>query len=476
MPSTPTPKTVESRRATRTKVKSKSKKQKAPVGTKRAMVSKVATTVKPEDRAKAIAWAKDAAAKLASDPSTLGDKRKRLDEGVKFSDLKRLPARTPWQAKGSFGLLEELDDFEDDDIVPAWMLMQEMLDDMGLGDTPPPTKKHKSEHNTVMDEDITPINETIIPTSNKVSPQTHFNSHGNSASLLDLQPRSSRIASPIFDDPSDHKPHGNVFAQQQTLTNTDATTKAAEEERLDEEFARQQRIRMQEERELWSTPAGTHRYHQELRKKQQAEETAEKKAEQGMPKKGEESTPLWTQQPPPAPTPAHASLPTPLAASPSVPSIQPEEPDLVPATPSVDPVERQRAKLMKHTPARPSRLREATVPSPSVKSDAGQEPIHYCTLHEGEVHPACDALGKVLAEELDWNRLLAGIWPNTDRIMSTMPEAEPLDLSPRLLASVKELCQSDEYKEAHKNDFGGSYCPMIYSDEEIPEDPKPEGG
>ena len=74
--------------------------------------------------------------------------------------------------------------------------------------------------------------------------------------------------------------------------------------------------------------------------------------------------PLWTQPPPPAPVPAHAPLPGgPVADAPSVPTIQ--QP--------VDEVARQRQKLMKHTPAKPSRLREATYPSPSLLSDAGTE-------------------------------------------------------------------------------------------------------
>jgi hypothetical protein len=71
----------------------------------------------------------------------------------------------------------------------------------------------------------------------------------------------------------------------------------------------------------------------------------------------------WTQQPPPPPVPAHAQLPVPLDGSASVPQIQTAR--------AVDPVEAQRAKAMKHTPAKQSRLREVMVPSPSLKSDMG---------------------------------------------------------------------------------------------------------
>jgi hypothetical protein len=412
----------------------------------RAVVTIVANSVRHEDTHKAIDWAKEAVQKLKlADPSTIGEKRKRIEAGVKMGDLKSFPARAPWQSSGTFSFHDELFDLDDDDLAPAWCVLQEMLDDVGIGGDSPPAKKRKTaKEDTTMDEDITPLNETELPAFNKSTSRPYINTHGNSASLSDLQPRSSRVPSPMFSDPSDRNRDANVFTQQQQ-----APSKTADEQKLDEEYMRKLRIKMRKEGEVWSTPGGAAQNEayrmalldQEEKDRKEAEEEAKKKAEEEAIKRATakakevpaEDAPLWTQQPPPAPTPAHASLPTPLTTSPSVPPVQAEEPVLAPVSPPMDPVERQRAKLMKHTPARPSRLREATVPSPSVRSDFGASPV------------------QIIGESWDFE----------------IPDPEPLDLGdPELLLAAEALAASDAYKAHNVGAYGGADVPMIYEEEE----------
>jgi hypothetical protein len=415
--------------------------QRKPPSDARALVTCVANSVSHEDTHKAINWAKEAAQKLKlADPSTIGEKRKRIEAGVKMGDLKSFPARTPWQSAGTFSFHGELFDLDDDDLAPAWCVLQEMLDDIGIGSDSPSAKKRKTaQEDTTMEEEITPLNETDMPALTKSTSRPHINTHGNSASLSDLQPRSSRIPSPMFGDPSDRSRDGNIFTQQQQ-----APTKSTDEQKLDEEYMRQLRIKMRKEGEVWSTPGGAAQneaYRMALRDQEEkdrkeaeaeAEAEAKKKAAEEAKKVPAEDAPLWTQQPPPAPTPAHASLPTPLAASPSVPPVQAEEPVLAPVSPPRDPVERQRAKLLKHTPARPSRLREATVPSPSVRSDFGDSPV----------------------------QIVGGPW-NFD-----IPDPEPLDLGdPELLLAVEALVASDEFKARNVGAYGGADVPLIYEEE-----------
>jgi hypothetical protein len=71
---------------------------------------------------------------------------------------------------------------------------------------------------------------------------------------------------------------------------------------------------------------------------------------------------------------------------------------------------------MKHTPAKPSRLREAFVPSPSLISDAGNESI-----------------------------FMTSPVPATD-LFDDMPDAEDLGLDDDILAEVERLRNTDEWK------------------------------
>jgi hypothetical protein len=114
-----------------------------------------------------------------------------------------------------------------------------------------------------------------------------------------------------------------------------------------------------------------------------------------------------------------------------------------PAEQPVDEVERQRQKLMKHTPAKPSRLREAFVPSPSVLSDAGNQslflgtPVAAAGLYNfdfddmpeaEEIELTADEWAglQAITNSADWKAATASAWP--DPIMEYGSEEE--DLSP----------------------------------------------
>ncbi|KAF2707902.1 hypothetical protein K504DRAFT_458386 [Pleomassaria siparia CBS 279.74] len=390
---------------------------KKPAGNRRIMINLVVRSVAPEDRLKATNWAKDAATKLAADPSTLSEKRQRMEAGVMLQDLKSLPPRIPWKSQGSFST-DHLDELDEEDIVPAWMVMHEYLDAMGMLDTPP-AKKHKSDYGSTTDRDITCLNDVDMAELNQSTTRAPFDTHGNTASLTDLHPRRACTPSPIFDEPRKRKHDSNVFAEQQSAPSTAAETEE-EKKKLDEEWLRQQRLNIAEEKVLFKGP-GLEAYRQRLvaeeeekeKKKKQADAEAEAETDAET-KKAAEGVPLWTQQPPPAPTPAHASLPVPLSSA-----VEPAE--------RVDPVERQRAKLLKHTPARPSRLREATVPSPVLTTPA-----------------------KVAGEVKIWD----------------IPDPVSLDLDPELETVALAQFHSSEYQAATLGSWGGGAVELVWEEEE----------
>jgi hypothetical protein len=76
---------------------------------------------------------------------------------------------------------------------------------------------------------------------------------------------------------------------------------------------------------------------------------------------------------------------------------------------------------MKHTPAKPSRLREATYPSPSLFSDAGNESILAAT----PIH----------------------MTPSTSSMFADIPGAETIELDDECQAAFDELVNSDTYKQ-----------------------------
>lgn len=145
------------------------------------------------------------------------------------------------------------------------------------------------------------------------------------------------------------------------------------------------------------------------------------------------AAPVWTQAPPPAPVPAHAPLPGGAPADASSTTITEKH---------VDEVERQRQKLMKFTPAKPSRLREATFPSPSLLSDAGNESILMTT-------PAHTAA--------------------VNSIFNGMPGAEVIYLEPSDQAALANILTSDTYKDQ----FLGLLQPPIISYDSDEEDLSP---
>ncbi|ORY08351.1 hypothetical protein BCR34DRAFT_569986 [Clohesyomyces aquaticus] len=293
----------------------------------RALLKRVLRDVDPQEQSMAKAWAVDAAKKLAT--GSAGDKRKRLESGIKVKDVKEIPARKPWQSSGTFALQDAFFDISSDeeDELPEYFALDILANDK-------PLKKRKTEH--------TPnTSEVDGPSLNDFTP---FDSHGNSASLRDLHPRSATTESPMFPTP---KPVNNVSAFE-SLNGSSI---------FDDPFT------FNSSSIFHSTPRP-------------------------------DNDP-WTQPPPPAPTPAHATLPAPAPAPAPAPIVEspvaeptvidPPVPGPAVAEPPVaesafaagpvaepdteDPVSIQRAKYTKHTPAKPSKLRQATVASPGIFSE-----------------------------------------------------------------------------------------------------------
>jgi hypothetical protein len=290
------------------------------------------------EKEKAAIWAEQAFEKLIKD--SVGNKRKRAEDGVNVAVLKRLEegvkvaelntVSKPWAS--GYGMDDDLYDLSDSDDAPAWAILNDMVLEQEEANQKP-AKKVKSKHNVDMGE-ITSLNDSFGSSVNE-KPANVFNSGGKSASLSDLRPRPSTVGSPMFDmanvrtgptTPATHQQDGNLFAE------------------LDQQLPNQ------------PTGAGNG--------------NGGSFGVPDSPSDGEDSDDeaqgdanLWTQQPPPAPTPAHASLPNAPAETPSAPAA------------SLAPIDVQRAKISKHTPAKPSRLREMHVPSPSLRSDAGNESI-----------------------------------------------------------------------------------------------------
>jgi len=295
------------------------------------------SVIDPQEQAKAEAWAQKVITDLSQDPAALGEKRKRLEAGIKMADLNHFASR-PWIKHGGFGIDDELYNLEDNEWAPAWAVLEHLrLEEEERKQ--PPAKKHKAMP-TENASEVTPLNKQSI-----------FDSKGNTASLSDLHPRSSILPSPKFSPTEYEQPidaNKNVFSQSQT--NAPSQKRSSEQQA---EF-------MRELRRSGHIP-GSGSYHV-------PETDSDDDSEIEVPISSPSSLP-WTQQPPPAPVMAHASLPTPVEKSFSVP---PAIGNLVGNT--VDPaVEAQRARIAKYTPAKPSRLREAYAPSPSVLSDSGQQ-------------------------------------------------------------------------------------------------------
>ena len=303
-----------------------------PVGVKRPgrrvkkpnrLVKALLRGVDENDAAKAATWAEQIAADLRND-STAGEKRKRLQMPVLFRDLKHLPSSKPWES--GFSLPDDVLDLEDDDVVPAWAVYTSIVEEEERQ-----VKKTKKIHTTSVEEDMpASINEVFS---------------ASTTSHLDFQPRRSIDPSPMFDIPLHHQEGGNVFNE---LRGHDATL--SDRENLQREL---KAGNSQRQNEVESHPSDTTKGFQKVHDpshgsfsvpdSESEDEDEEVRAQ-----------PVWTQAPPPAPTPSHVTLPS---------AGQSEE------------VERQRQKLMKHTPHKPSRLQQVSYPSPSLLSDAGNDSI-----------------------------------------------------------------------------------------------------
>ncbi|PSN72244.1 hypothetical protein BS50DRAFT_569783 [Corynespora cassiicola Philippines] len=304
-----------------------SRKRPAPVSHRKAIRDMVLDQIPTTQRDRAETWVNDAVARLARDTrSSIGDKRKRLETGILLDDLIEFPSRTPWQNEGSFGLLEGFDD--DDDYVPAWYILQQMLDEAEM----PAKKKRRT------GDYVGKLTDTNVQTSNGT---TLIDSHGNSSSLYDYHPRPANSPAPMFEpdfDPSTLSPRREP----------QPTTATQPKLSFEEELRRNGHVPGSGS---FCVPEGS--------------SSEDEGDDDDTSLESDSST--WTQAPPPAPVPAHASLPAQAPEAPATPS--------APKGQTVDEVERQRARLNKHTPAVSSRLREVHFPSPSLRSDAGLEPI-----------------------------------------------------------------------------------------------------
>ncbi|KAF1962426.1 hypothetical protein CC80DRAFT_487891 [Byssothecium circinans] len=285
------------------------KSRRRKINNRRRIVSKIAESVPDHERAQAEAWANQTVDKMIDKLSkdiVLGDKRKRLERGIKVGELKTIQATKPWR-QGSFGMDDDIGDLSDDDDAPAWAVLQDLMEEVDTA-AQPPAKRHKPTH----DDDVT---------NGTAGSSLVFNSNGKSASIHDLKPRPAAEPSPMFDMPAVHRDGSNVFDE---LQGQPAGELSAADRRAAVKDATPKEISYNS----FSVP-------------EDSDEDED-----------------FSQGPPPAPVPAHASLPAPL--------VEAQRPQ--------DPVELQRAKAMKFTPAKPSRLRQAITNSPSLKSDAGASP------------------------------------------------------------------------------------------------------
>jgi hypothetical protein len=306
--------------------------------------------VEASDMTKAETWAKHAIPAFMN-LSNYEAKRRLLETPVLVQDLEHLPSCKPWES----GFGDPLGELDDEELAPVWAVYLQIL----AQEEEPRKKKSKSSHRAAMDVDFAQsLDETSADAiaelrngSQSPLPKLH-NSHGNSASHLDLEPRRSVQPSPMFGSSSSHQEGVNVFNE---LQGHDSTLQLQTNDRQNLIEATNKVTNHNPSEGSYGLDYGSDEDDSSI-----LSETSE----------GDAGTSLWTQPPPPAPVPAHAPLPGGLAAeTSSVPTSQ--EP--------VDEVARQRQKLMKHTPAKPSRLREAFVPSPSVRSDAGNDSLFLAT-------------------------------------------------------------------------------------------------
>ncbi|KAH3914876.1 hypothetical protein HBI56_018610 [Parastagonospora nodorum] len=343
--------------------------------------------VEPGDMAKAQEWAKHMIPTLKNylDFPVM---RQRLEKPVRLQDLEQLPSSKPWES----GFGDPLGHLDDEDIVPVWAVVLEIISEQEQ----PMKKRMKASHEVSMG-----LDDTLSLNDMDRATEPLHDSHGHSASLMDLHPRRSVEPSPIFTSSPPHQSGSNIFKE---LRGHGASAEfQADEHEMVEEATKEATNTHNPSQGSFGLDYGSEESEDESTILEGETSDADNTA-----------SPLWTQPPPPAPVPAHAPLPggpaagTPAAAE--APSATTEQPK--------DEIERQRQKLMKHTPAKPSRLREAFVPSPSVLSDAGNPSF------------------------------LTGTPLVPTNMFDDMPDAEDLDLTSEDWAGVHALTNSDEWKAA----------------------------
>ncbi|KAF1848930.1 uncharacterized protein K460DRAFT_364869 [Cucurbitaria berberidis CBS 394.84] len=345
--------------------------------------------VEDKDRPKAEEWAREVIPQLKNHRS-FREKRKYLETPILCKDLNHFPSSKPWET----GFGDPLADLDDEDVVPGWAVYLDMMAE----EEEHRAKKHKTIHEVTMDDDdILSINEQYAASDSAHSSPKLHDSHGQTASLQDFHPRRSINPSPMFDTPVSHQRGGNVFSELQGH-DTAAQIRANDRESLQQ-----------------ATKQTVHTHNPDMGSFSVPDDSDDEDSTMISETSDGDAAPLWTQPPPPAPVPAHAPLPGgPTSDTSSVPTVQ--QP--------VDEIERQRQRLMKHTPAKPSRLREATYPSPSLFSDAGNESILAAT-------PAP----------------LAASTSSMASIFDDIPGAEPLDIDDEDLAAANAFIASDEWKQ-----------------------------
>lgn len=349
------------------------------------MITLLTKGVEPSDMPQALEWVRQTLPDIynRSDSSAV---RKRLLKPVLIQDLEHFPSSKPWES----GFGDPLGDMDDDEVVPVWAVYLALLAE----EEEPRRKKAKVNNEVTMDDEDTPSLDELVAaaSSTQNSPKIH-DSHGMSASHLDLHPRRSMEPSPLFSASTSHQQGNNIFREQQ-----------GQEGALDTQDDREAL------RAATKAAVANHNPSQGSFGLDYDDDEDDSSMLTDNSEFDGSSSHLWTQPPPPAPVPAHAPLPGgAVADSPGPSSEQP-----------VDEIERQRQKLMKHTPAKPSRLREAFVPSPSLLSEAGNASV---------------LMGSPLAGAG------AGVYDFDD-----MPDAEDLGLTDEDWANVDALNNDPAYQ------------------------------
>ncbi|KAL1792715.1 hypothetical protein ACET3X_009222 [Alternaria dauci] len=370
-----------------------------------------------EDKQKAEDWAKQIIPTLRNDPA-FREKRKRLETPVLCKDLSNFPSAKPWET----GFGDPLGDLDDEEEVPVWAVYMDIVAE----EEEHAAKKHKKTHNvTVTDDEVPTIDEQFAASSSARASSTLFDSHGQSASIHDFHPRRSIDPSPMFSNSMSHNTGGNIFSE---LQGHDTAAEIREKDREILKVATKE------------TTESPHTHNPNMGSFSVPDDSDEEDSTMDSETSDTEATPIWTQPPPPAPVPAHAPLPG-------------GSTDDAPPTPARqqpgDEIERQRQRLMKHTPAKPSRLREATYPSPSVLSDAGNESILAATPAQMAASVATMA-----------------------NVFDDMPVAEMIELDDECKAAFDELVNSEEYQQKLTVEW---QAPIITyeSDEEEPSPTSP---